>query len=140
MTGLVGQASEPGKTADHVVPSKWRNRPRQTLDRWGLDRGYLLYVILLGGTWWWAGAFGAAAVTGHPNTTTGNITPWKAAVVSVASFGVAVALSRLGMALPTPSCPRSLARARPLVPTTPTIGSDRISTQLRRRCRSLRRS
>ncbi|HET6915717.1 MAG TPA: hypothetical protein VFH56_06460 [Acidimicrobiales bacterium] len=44
---------------------RWRDRPRLTLLRWNLGRGFVLYVIVVGVAWWAVVAYGWAAISGH---------------------------------------------------------------------------
>ena len=47
-----------------TIKPRWRDRPRGTLLRWDLSRGYGLYMIAVGGAWWVAFNFGWDALSG----------------------------------------------------------------------------
>lgn len=82
--------------ARHAVAHKqrWRDRPRTTVLRWDLDRGYGLFVILMGVAWWSAAAYGYAALTGHADPSGGD-SRWKSAIVALVALAVAIGSTRL---------------------------------------------
>jgi len=72
---------------------RWRDRPRDTMLRWGLSRGYGLYVIVAGGAWLLAFEFGWEALSANGRSHGGRL---ASAGWSVLSLAVALALTRVG--------------------------------------------
>jgi hypothetical protein len=80
--------------ARHETASKarWRERPRETLLRWDLDRGYGLYVIAMGGAWWLVFSFGWEAVSASGHSSGGRL---ASACWSLLALAAALVLTRL---------------------------------------------